>query len=741
MRAADLAKSFSGTGLYVLATASALGLGSVHVQTRTGLSIALVAWAGTTLWVGGPPRLSPASRVVTFALLGAVALGLMTLLPMAPAMRSAFSSELVAREIAVLDNPLVRPTAPDPGAAVRGLAFQAALLASLLGMQAPGLQTRTLLRAVCGSGAIVGSVGLLGLVVGLDSPLGLSRFGADGAKYFSTFISANHAGAFLACCGAAAAIHALTGDRHRSWYVAAASICIISLGVSGSRAAPYHLAVGLSLGAVVWFEGTRRSLAAGALATLILLPVVLPDALLKAYTAAMDPSFYGTDLYSGRAALYQENWSLAGVAPIFGLGAGGYAVAHRALADAPNHLDFQHAHNEAQQVLVEQGVGGALLLLVALVGMTFCVARAPRQRSSSTASAVAGLGAMSAASLVDFPLRSGANALLATLLVGVILRAVERPRASSSNGRWVSFAALAVLAVLGHFGSGQYGRAAQAREKALKALEQGELSAARAHMDDAIIRRPLDASTWGLVATLALKQTDYPRAKQALWKAHLSYPRLVAPRLGAARLHRALGETQESLHAYRDVLGLAMPGDPRVAVREALSGTHPAIRAIAVWPSREDRQCLVAIALSQKGEHEAAASLLGDVGARECPVEWSMALTSAGDPVAALTLLGQRHGCGADHAAGAALLALGQPVEALPRLQAAMDSCREKPLTLRIALGRAKMTDSPREGLRILRAAVEDHPSQDWARRRLILELREQGRRTEAAEHSAKLSE
>ena len=96
--------------------------------------------------------------------------------------------------------------------------------------------------------------------------------------------------------------------------------------------------------------------------------VVAPTDLVLGYSAWWDPRYLGDDPYSGRQELFSGGLALWNTAPLFGTGAGGFAVAYRSLFVDPTFLDVQHLHSEPMQVLVEQGIIGLLSLLLALLG-------------------------------------------------------------------------------------------------------------------------------------------------------------------------------------------------------------------------------------------------------------------------------------------------------------------------------------------------------------------------------------
>ncbi|TNE91158.1 MAG: hypothetical protein EP330_05800 [Deltaproteobacteria bacterium] len=712
----------------VLTLGATLALGGVHAPVRAALCVAIAGWSLFVLRYRRHMPQQPDLVRLYQALAAALVLGLLVLVPLPMGLRAMLSPQLTAIE-AVVGADGWRPLAPDPGAALRGLAVLTTLWLAMQAAVHRQVRPRHLVLAVTAAGAVTAGLGIASMAVGLASPLGLGR--GVGVTWFGTFISANHAGALLAAGGATATFAAVSDKRWRPLWVSLAVLCAVGAVLSRSRGAPMHLLIGLALGLAAQERGPLRVLGLGVAVAVPLAVVSMPEAWLEAYSQRIDPGHLNNDVFGGRGAFYRDAAALSGVSPLLGLGAGGFAVAFRSLFDTPRYVDFQHAHNEWLQLPVEQGAFGVFLVAVAIALWLRSLRGEPAH--DFVGASVAGLGALASAATIDFPARSLALALVATwLFILPFKRSTERaPRV-----RFPVFAVLGAAAVLAFAVGGPYGRASAAMDLAQAEFDAGDLVAAEEQVEQALARRPLDARAWGLRARIAQRGGDLEAAKAHLEASIAVAPHLPGPWIGLARLRRATGDAAGADAAYGALLELELPaGSEKALIAEVIEqGPDATVRALQMWPTRPDRQCQMAIDLARRGAIDDGALLMTEEARELCRQPWAEWLVANKQYQAALDELGELRGCVADRTAGRALLALERP-EALGRLEEAMLACEDKPLTLRVALGQAKLRAGDRDGLGVLEGAVRDHPDATWARQVLVRELTELGLAERAAEH------
>lgn len=719
------------TGIVV---AASLALGGVHAPVRAALCALLLAWSVGVLLT---QRRESAGHLAPW-LVGPLGLALLAalipLLPVPPSVRASLVPEL-ARLEAVAGVTGWRPMAPDPGAALRGLAVMGAVWLAMVASLDARIRPRHLTAAAVAGGSCTALVGLAGPLAGLETPLGLGR--GEGATWFGPFISANHAGAMLAASAGMALFSGERDKRWRVWWWSAAALCVIGLLFSGSRGAPLHLGVGLSAGAALRFTGWKRLIG---LASLVAIPIAalnLPEAWLHEYSEVMDANHYRMDPYGGRLAFYPVAARLMLVGPWAGLGAGGFATAYRTLFAEPKYADFPHAHNEWLQVVIEQGLPGAVLLAVLLVAWVVAVGR---ETHGFAVASVAGAAALASAATIDFPLRALSLALVAAWIVVLPFKGESSQSRPLRKGAALS---LSVLLLLAHAGWGIYGRAGSELAAAREAFEGEQFAEAERSIRLALRRRPLDGRVWNLGAWIAYRQGDGAEAMTRIERAVAITPNLPGPWLGLARLRVERDDLDGADEAYARLLELDLPrGTETKVVKEVLTvrGLDPTVRALMMWPEKPQRQCEMALELARMGELGTGQLLMDPEARTLCRMMWAQVLLSAGEPGAALAELGSATGCVADQTAGRALLVLGD-VAALPRLEAAMRRCEDKSLPLRVALGQAKIRSGDPDGIDIMEAAVRDYPDVRWAREALIKELVARGFAARAAAHREVLNQ
>ncbi|MCW2990321.1 MAG: hypothetical protein JWM73_915 [Solirubrobacterales bacterium] len=122
--------------------------------------------------------------------------------------------------------------------------------------------------------------------------------------------------------------------------------------------------------------------------------------------------------------------------PVFGIAVGNFKNWSLEYGLSEGGLPFEHAHNVALTVLVEQGIPGAVLLLVALFLLFRLAAGALRERRHPdfgyAMAPMAGLGGLFVNSLTDYPPGSNPNMALLLIEIGLLVataRQLRRPPA------------------------------------------------------------------------------------------------------------------------------------------------------------------------------------------------------------------------------------------------------------------------------------------------------------------------
>lgn len=155
-----------------------------------------------------------------------------------------------------------------------------------------------------------------------------------------------------------------------------------------------------------------------------------------------------------RTQVARNSLPMIGEFPFFGVGLGAWPAIYPRYAPPPWDGDFMNAvHDEYVQFLAEVGLVGVALAAGFVAMAAICIGSglmtlAPELFPAAIACAGA-LAAIAIHSLFDFPLRIPANALLATICLGVLLRmctrGMPRDERSSPAGWWQRVAAVGVL--------------------------------------------------------------------------------------------------------------------------------------------------------------------------------------------------------------------------------------------------------------------------------------------------------
>lgn len=605
------------SGLSALLVASLLGIlllgaplafGAVHrpsLLLALGLSAAL---ALATAWLAvkrprGPGILAAVALPLVFLLIAAA-----QIVPVPAGLRSLLDpkgSELLA--LAELGG--AQPLSLDPPETYRRFAEAAAALS--VALAALALATSHRLRHV--APGLVASAGLAALVVGLghraiseDKIYGLIP-GGRGLPV-GPFVNPNHTAELLELAAFAALAFGFsrpTRDSQRTWQLLAAV-----LAASALSALSRGSVLALGSGVLTWFllapkseegEPFRRSrFAAALIALLVVCGLGLGLGAEKLVGALVTTN--GDSLTKVRVWL--DALKMVPAHPA-GIGLGAFARVYPAYQTVPSSSWFQFVENQPIGILIEAGIPGALLVLVA-VGMVVRHFIRHARRDRVEASLAAGLVAVLAHNLTDFGLEMPGILLPFCALLGTMFG-----RQATAPGSWTpsrrlatgltGFAAAAVLAGIALFGSPST-RDFDALLRAPLPANARSLAraASRAHPTDYMYA----------LAEARLEPTDPASAAKRLRllnRAMLLCPRCSSAHVEAARDLWRLGRRQQALLEWRTALALR-PDKLWWAVDElARQGAKPAeLMELADERNRPDLSRL----LLERGMLDAARQVL-----------------------------------------------------------------------------------------------------------------------------------
>lgn len=125
---------------------------------------------------------------------------------------------------------------------------------------------------------------------------------------------------------------------------------------------------------------------------------------------------------AGRAVVWKDTARMIAASPVLGVGFGAFDAAYPLVRSPAVRARYEHAHNDALQLVAEGGIVSALLLALLLVPLLREIPRAlTGARGPLAIGFAAGLGAMLAHALVDFNFHIPSNAALACILAGTVL--------------------------------------------------------------------------------------------------------------------------------------------------------------------------------------------------------------------------------------------------------------------------------------------------------------------------------
>lgn len=180
-------------------------------------------------------------------------------------------------------------------------------------------------------------------------------------------------------------------------------------------------------------------------ASLVLVPYWrLPSLLLSRFVSIFNGE---SNPYDNRPALMTEGFREWGENLIFGVGPNMYPVESQTINSATRTLEGQHAHNLIVTMGAEQGIVGLIalgLFVAAIVGAVRAARRIavpkglPRPHhiplgAAVTLAAMGGMIAISAAGLVDYPLRNALTRSTTWMLIGLLLAGQRCLRAQDSE--------------------------------------------------------------------------------------------------------------------------------------------------------------------------------------------------------------------------------------------------------------------------------------------------------------------
>jgi hypothetical protein len=239
-------------------------------------------------------------------------------------------------------------------------------------------------------------------------------------------------------------------------------------------------------------------------------------------------SLYG----EGRAAVWRVAADAAWTHPVTGIGAG--AFEQRWLAHRTHPQGFRDVHNLYLETLVELGVVGFVLLLMAIVPPVVAALQARERRLAPAAAG--GLACYLAHAAFDWDWEMPA-VTIAAFVCGAAALALARPD-SAATLRWPARAAglavtavLATIAIVGLVGNGAVGAS-------IAALRSGDYAGAEREAASATRWAPWSAEPWRWLGEARLAQGNMTGARRSFDEALRRQPRDWALWYGAALASR-----------------------------------------------------------------------------------------------------------------------------------------------------------------------------------------------------------
>jgi O-antigen ligase len=526
------------SALTALAVLSPWAFGGVSRGATSAITIAGAAvgaaGAGALVWRRRPLPALP----LVWPLAGLVALAAFQLVPLPAAVHRLLApgsaslwhpAEPVAADVLGAE---ARPISIAPEATRRSLGLLAAIVGLAL-LSAPALSRRRTAIAVAVAIAVAGlGVALFGIVSHLLFPTLLyGRLAVPTVSPFGPFVSKNHFAGYVEMAALLTLGLALgLADQSRrppsflSWIegpragrvlaaFGASMTMILALLVCQSRGGAIALAGGLLGLAALRLRkprtlGGRNAtiavvslLALGAGLVYLVLPQRSRDRLEGLGRAVEDPAG------AFRLGVWKDGLRAGAASPLVGFGLGTFGDALPSCKTSAGELRVEHAENEAVEQLVESGLLGLGLSVVALLLLLRgLAARGPdvsRLHDGLAAGAGAGVVALAVHGLVDFNLHVPSNALLFALLVALRLGFELQP----PEARRLRVPALPVAAALAAVLWTSATLVAAPSRPDLSALRGRAAGSMRSRIIESglarhLQRRPADAEAWVLLGWL-----------------------------------------------------------------------------------------------------------------------------------------------------------------------------------------------------------------------------------------------
>lgn len=776
----DTVNPVLAAGLFLLALLPYATVNPTHRLLLAALSGAV----GVALWARAPRGAeAPAFAKEVFALWGVA--WLMTALaaiPLGPEGRAQLQpgfAEAIDGALAVV-GASSHPLALDPWGALVGFSVVGGLLA-LSGGVAAAAARPGFTRAVCWG--LVAS-GLLLLVIaavhrGQGAPSiwwvsGVPAFARD--PFFAPFVSPNHAGAACAALfGVSLGLVFSERGRARQAAVVSALCLLVGVAASGSRASALDALAALAAFAFV-FGGRRARVVTGGLLLVGVVGALIvgPERVALWVTERVTPALYESieagysDVLTGRGELYQDAIHALTQAPLLGVGGAGFGAAYELVRTSPNFATAAHAHQELLQVGVEHGLLVALLVLgvarsLLLGGGRAVAGTQDAARRARRAGALAGLAALFVDAQLDFPLRIGAIATLAAVLVGLVAAHTPAGGEGRRRGAWVL--GVALVALVSASAAAWLDRAAPARsdwapaedalargDEAIRlALEEKDESAraalvdaARAAYEEAIRRQPTRREALQRLGRLRRVQGDLEGARAALEAATRVTPSVPWPWRDLARLRAEQNDVDGASEAWSRALALDLPTDATPLVRAALAGaTDLQARAERAIPPRADRWLMAARVAEERRDLASAEAFYRRAMALRpaTAIELAGALLRWNRAEEASALLPEIEGsCRKSIVSSEIAFERGRHEEARDGFSEALKLCGARERRARLGLARARIALGEATGMRALEAMIEEDPSDGAAVRAMVRELEAKGQYLEASRYQELLA-
>lgn len=548
--------------------AAPLALGAVHAVTRVALAgLFVVAFAGA-VWRLARERRELRIGWIGGALFVALAWSFLQWLPLPSALVEllspyAYTTRVAAAELAGLDVPGWMPLALDAGRAALGVLTL--LTVTLAFLTATSLRADSDARARITTYIELAALGVLisALIhhgLDLDAIWGVYTPQSGLPSFVTSFVNPNHAAALMLLGALVAFGASLSPERSQRWHLVVGVLLASGVLASLSRANALLLVVALIVLTVPplfrrRFRDDRARLVrllAGALSCLFVALVLIgPERWLGELAALGDAGLTDQGVFS-------QCWTVAadalGLAPLPGLGGGGFAVASPSLSQSVGDAYLAFAHNGVLQVLLDLGVVvGAVVLLMLAFGFGKVARFGLRDaRHLPIWGAAVGLGSLALQNLVDFSLWLPGVALPAAATLGLVVEASwpatrVRRRARVSTASEPSPVAQPIALVIAAVGiaivtavpalrdAPETWRAAATTALAERAGEHATSEIARIDRQELVTSHPHDHLAFALSAALAERAGEHDEADRFLSRALALAPHDAGTLQAAAR--------------------------------------------------------------------------------------------------------------------------------------------------------------------------------------------------------------